>query len=114
ARGLDAAAVLAGQVRRTGQTPFVVLLTDGHANVARDGHGGRAKALEDALDAGRRLAAAGVASLAIDTSAPSRLRDAATTVRIAEAMRADYLKLAVADSARVNEAVRRSAQRLQG
>ena len=41
ANGLDAAAVLAGQVRRTGQTPFVVLMTDGHANVARDGEGGR-------------------------------------------------------------------------
>ncbi len=114
ARGLDAAAALAVQVRRTGQTPFVVLMTDGQANVARDGQGGRAKALEDALDAGRRLFAAGVSSLAIDTSAPSRQRDSATTVSIADAMGADYLKLPVADSARVNEAVRRSAQRLRG
>ena len=114
AHGLDAAATLAGQVRRTGQTPFVVLMTDGHANVARDGEGGRVKALEDALDAGRRLFATGVASLAIDTSAPSRLRNSAITLKIAEAMGADYLKLPVADSARVNAAVRLSAQRLQG
>lgn len=114
AHGLDAAAVLAGQIRRTGQTPFVVLMTDGHANIARDGHAGRPKALEDAIDAGKRLAAAGVASLAIDTSAPSRHRDSATTLRIAQAMGADYFKLPVADSARLNAAVRKSAQRLQG
>jgi magnesium chelatase subunit D len=114
ARGLDVAVMLAGQVRRTGQTPFVVLMTDGHANVARNGEGGRPKALEDALDAGKKLFATGVASLAIDTSPPSRLRDSATTLKIAEAMGADYLKLPIADAQRVNAAVRMSAQRLQG
>ncbi len=114
ASGLDAAALLAGQIRRRGETPLVVLMTDGHANVARDGAGGRARALEDALDAGRRLCADRIASLAIDTSAPSRQRDAAATQRIAEAMRADYIKLPIADAQRVNAAVRVSAKRLQG
>jgi magnesium chelatase subunit D len=114
ASGLDAAAVLAGQIRRRGETPLVVLMTDGHANVARDGAGGRARALEDALDAGRRLGADRIASLAIDTSAPGRQRDAVATQRIAEAMRADHIKLPVADAAHVNAAVRKSAQRLQG
>ncbi len=112
ARGLDVALMLAAQVRRTGQTPFVVLMTDGHANIARNGEGGRPKALEDALNAGRQLFAARIASLAIDTSPPSRQRDSATTLKIAEAMGADYLKLPIADSARVNAAVRLSAQRL--
>ena len=40
ALGLDAAAALAGQVKRTGQTPFVVLMTDGRANVARTARAG--------------------------------------------------------------------------
>ncbi|RBP11314.1 protoporphyrin IX magnesium-chelatase [Roseiarcus fermentans] len=114
ARGLDVAALLATQVRRTGQTPFIVLMTDGNANVGRDGEGGRPKAFEDALDASRKLFAARVAALAIDTSPPSRLRDSAQTLKIAEAMGADYIKLPIADSARVNAAVRLSAQRLQG
>ena len=35
-------------------------MTDGRANVCRDGRAGRARAMEDALDAGRRLNAAGV------------------------------------------------------
>jgi magnesium chelatase subunit D len=112
ASGLEAAGLLAGQIRRRGETPLVVLMTDGHANVARDGSGGRARALEDALEAGRRLGADRIGSLAIDTSAPSRQRDAAATQKIAEAMRADYIKLPIADARRVDAAVRMSAKRL--
>jgi magnesium chelatase subunit D len=114
ALGLDAAAVLAGQVKRTGQTPFVVLMTDGRANVSRSGEGGRPQALEDALDAARRLFASGVAALAIDTSAPSRQSDGSNMARIAEAMGAACVKLPVADSRAVNAAVRASTSRLQG
>ncbi len=114
ALGLDAAAALAGQVKRTGQTPFVVLMTDGRANVARSGEGGRPQALEDALDAGRRLFAAGVAALAIDTSAPSRSSEASNMARIAETMGAACVRLPVADSGAVNAAVRASTSRLQG
>ena len=40
ASGLDAAAALADQVLRKGQSPLVVLMTDGRANVCRDGAGG--------------------------------------------------------------------------
>ena len=59
ASGLDAALALADQVRRKGQSPLLVLMTDGRANVCRDGTGGRARAMEEAIDAGRRLFAAG-------------------------------------------------------
>ena len=57
ASGLDAAAALADQVLRKGQSPLVVLMTDGRANVCRDGAGGRAQAMLDAIDAARRLRA---------------------------------------------------------
>ena len=44
AAGIDAALALAEPIRRKGETPIVILLTDGRANVARDGSGGRAQA----------------------------------------------------------------------
>ena len=111
ASGLDAGAALADQVRRKGQSPLVVLMTDGRANVSRDGAAGRVRAMEDALDAGRRLRAAGIPALAIDTSAPFQRGEAAATLQIAEAMRARYVQLPVADAALVNEAVRASSHR---
>ena len=106
ASGLDAGGSLADQVRRKGQSALLVLMTDGRANVCRDGTGGRAQAMEEALDAGRRLFAAGVQALAIDTSPPSRRDEASATELIARAMRARYVKLPVADAALVNAAVR--------
>ncbi len=53
ASGLDAARELAEEVLRRGGTPVVVLLTDGRANLARDGTPGRQRAGEDALAAAR-------------------------------------------------------------
>jgi magnesium chelatase subunit D len=111
ASGLDAGGALADQVRRKGQSALVVLMTDGRANVSRDGTGGRARAMEDALDAGRRLFAAGVQALAIDTSPPSRRDETPATRLIAEAMHARYVKLPVADPALLNAAVRASSPR---
>jgi len=83
-----------------------VLMTDGRANVARDGGPGRAHALEDALRAGRQVRALGVAALAIDTAPATRGAGEAPTAKIAEAMSARYLPLPNADSSRVNAAVR--------
>ncbi len=48
AAGIDAALALADAMRRRGATPVVVPLTDGRANIARDG-AGRARAGADAL-----------------------------------------------------------------
>jgi magnesium chelatase subunit D len=56
AAAIDAAAALADAVARRGDTPVIVLLTDGRANVALDGTGGRARAEADAF--GARAAAA--------------------------------------------------------
>jgi magnesium chelatase subunit D len=108
ASGLDAAVVLAHQVLRKGLSPLVVLMTDGRANVCRDGAGGRGQAMLDAIDAGKRLRGAKIRALAIDTSTHFRSGEAAATRQIAEAMQARYVKLPLANAAHVNEAVRAS------
>ena len=108
ANGLDVALALADQIQHKGQTPLLVLMTDGRANIARDGTPGRPQALQDAIDAGRRIRAAGVSALAIDTSPPSSRPDAPSFL-IAEAMQAIYVKLPYANATMVNEAVRAAA-----
>ncbi|MDT8345770.1 MAG: protoporphyrin IX magnesium chelatase, partial [Thermohalobaculum sp.] len=96
---------VAGAVGRRGQTPVVVLLTDGKANVARDGAGGRARAAEEAQAAARHLRADGVSAILIDTSP----RPGAEARAIAGAMGAQYLALPRADARRLSDAVRAAA-----
>lgn len=101
AAGIDAAAMLAAQVRRAGATPVVVLLTDGRANVARDGQGGRVRAQHEALAAARQLAAQGGQVLLIDTS----VRPEPAARALAAAAGARYLPLPQADAGRMARAV---------
>ena len=101
ASGLDAAAALAAETSRRGRTPLLVLLTDGRANIARDGTAGRPMAEEDALSAAAPIRAAGIAALLLDT-AP---RPHPYAKRLAEAMGARYLPLPAADAARLSGAV---------
>ena len=105
AAGLDAALGLADVVRRKGQTPLIVLMSDGRANIARDGTPGRPRATADAIEAARRIRGARFAALAIDTSPPVSREDAPTRT-LAEAMGGAYIKLPLADAVRVNAAVR--------
>ncbi|MEE7480817.1 magnesium chelatase ATPase subunit D [Methylorubrum populi] len=101
AAGLDAAALVALGVRRSGGNPVIVLLTDGRANVARSGLGGRALAGEEALAAGRLLRAQGLRTLVIDTgNRPDGAR------RLAEAAQARYCPLPHADAGSLSAAVR--------
>ena len=69
ATAIDAARELTEQIRRRGETPIVVLLTDGRGNIARDGSPGRAAAAVDASAAARQLRQAGITALLLDTSA---------------------------------------------
>jgi magnesium chelatase subunit D len=101
AAGIDAAAALAASVQRAGEQASVVFLTDGRANVARDGAGSRPRAAEDALAAARRLRAAGVSALLVDTS--PRPEPLART--LAETMRAAYVPLPYAGAAALAGAV---------
>ncbi|MEM7528173.1 MAG: magnesium chelatase subunit D [Pseudomonadota bacterium] len=93
AAGLDAARAVAEGAMRRGQSVSVVLLSDGRANIARDGSPGRAAAQSDAEAAGRALAATGAACLVIDTSAAAARRGAPEARRLADAMTARYLAL---------------------
>jgi magnesium chelatase subunit D len=102
ASGIELAALLVDGVRRRGGTPTVVLLTDGRANVARDGGANRARAEQDALAAARRVRATGVAALLVDT-AP---RPHAFVRELAGAMGARYLPLPHADASTLQRAVR--------
>jgi len=102
AAGIDAAAALADSVRRGGRTPLVILLTDGRANLTRDGRPERARAEAEACAAARALRLAGCTALLVDT-APRPQPQAA---RLADAMGALYLPLPQADAATLSRAVR--------
>ncbi len=106
AAGIDSSLTIAEAARRRGETPLVVFLTDGRANVGRDGIGGRARAREDALQAARSLRVAGFSTLVIDTSPRAR----ADARELAEAMAARYLPLPQADAATLSRAVRREGE----
>ena len=101
AAAIDAAAALADAVRRKGQTPIVVLLTDGRANVARDGRPGREQAEVDALASARLLRAAGFTALVVDTSSHPH----PSAQKLAAEMGARYLPLPYADAQRLSQAV---------
>lgn len=101
----DEACALSRSVLRKGQTPTLVFLTDGRANINRSGTPGRPAALSDALAAARALKAEGIASIVIDTSAHAGSESRA----FASAMGATYLPLPHADAASLSTAVRHVA-----
>ncbi len=101
AAGLEAVLHLALQVRRDGATPVIVLLTDGRANIARDGEPGRARAEADALAMARRLRAADFTALVVDTSP----QPAAAAQRLAQEMAATYRALPHAGAKALQAAV---------
>ncbi len=102
AAGIDAAVSLADAVRRRGATPVLVMLTDGRANIARDGAPGRAQASTDALVSARQVRAAGFSSLLLDTS--PQPQDPARD--LAQAMGATYLPLPHAGASLLSQTVR--------
>lgn len=102
AAGLDAATALADVERRRGRTPVIVMLTDGRANMTRDGKGGRPRAEEEALASARLARGAGVNALFVDTSP----RPNPFARKVAGEMGARYLPLPQAEASAVSRAVR--------
>lgn len=98
---IASATTLAVAVRGKGHSPTVVLMTDGRANVARDGSGGRAVAEAEAHEAARQLCVTGIPAVVIDTSP----RPQPQAEKIAVEMRARYVALPYADAARLSRAV---------
>lgn len=109
ASGLQAALALAQTLRRQGQTPLLVVLTDGRANVALDGKGGRARAAAQATSAARTIADLRLRTLLLDVS----LRGTDEARSLAEAMDARYLLIPGADASRVAGVVVKARKSLQ-
>jgi magnesium chelatase subunit D len=101
ADGMRRSLELAVQIRRKGQTPLIVLFTDGRGNIALDGSADRVVAQDEAVRLARQGAALGVKTLVIDIG--RRSRDGART--LAETMNADYRVLPRADAAAVSTLV---------
>jgi len=112
ASGLDMALNMAESLRRKGQSPLLVLMTDGRANIGSDGKSGRVQAFDDALHAGERVYMAGISALAIDTSPRLRALGEPPTLQLARVMNARYLQLPYANPVSVSEAVRAASPRL--
>ena len=94
AAGIHTAMMLAQQSQRRGDTPTLVIMTDGRANVARSGLGGRDAAHADAMLAARLLRESRLSVLLVDTSPrPNPLAQ-----HLAEAMAARYIPLPFASA----------------
>jgi magnesium chelatase subunit D len=107
AHGFVAALMLADGVKRGGQTPVAVFLTDGRPNVALNGAHGRPAAEADALITARAWGATGHAALLVDMA--RRPHPFART--LADAASATYLALPIANAALLQDAVRAAVSR---
>jgi magnesium chelatase subunit D len=101
ASAIDAAVELAEATRRQGDTPLLVFLTDGRANLTSDGRPDRAMAESQALAAARRVRADGLRAVLVDT-AP---RPQPLAARVATEMGARYLPLPHAHSTQLTTAI---------
>ena len=94
AAGLDAGLVLALAERAKGRSVLVLVMSDGRANVARDGGKDRARAMSDARAAAQRYRFSAIPSVFIDTGRwPS-----ADTEALAKDMGARYAPLPFASA----------------
>jgi magnesium chelatase subunit D len=71
-RAIDESFEIASASMRKGLTPALVFLTDGRANIAKDGSPGRPKAMADAQQSARSASLHSFKSLWIDTSPQAR------------------------------------------
>ena len=101
ATAIDAANTAGVAARRAGTLPVVVFLTDGRANVARDGKGGRTESMRDALDAAAQFRRSNLSAVLIDTSP----RPEPMARKIADALGARYVPLPVVDARAIAGAV---------
>ncbi len=105
ASGLRLATQVADGALKRGETPVLVLLSDGRGNITLDGDPDPALATEQALAVANEIAARGYTALSIDTGR----RGSARGRKLADAMGARYLALPFADASQVTDAVREVA-----
>jgi magnesium chelatase subunit D len=106
-RAIDESFEIASASMRKGLTPALVLLTDGRANIARDGSPGRPKAMEDAQQSARTASHYSFKSLWIDTS--PQARDEGKV--IAAMLGSMYLPLPNAGANEVSQAIMQGLKR---
>jgi len=94
AAGMEAALGLALAEQAKDHTPLLVFLTDGRANIGRNGAPGRAAADADAMAAALKVGEANLSAVFVDTSA----RPAPDGDRFARAMGAAYAPLPYVDA----------------
>jgi magnesium chelatase subunit D len=96
---------LADEAKRKGRTPTLVVITDGRANVCRDGLGGRQKAQEEAETIARLIRGQNRRAIVVD-NAP---RPEPRAKSLADIMGAAYLALPHASATALSGAVRAGA-----
>ena len=89
ATAIDTARQVAEGIMRSGRTPVIVFMTDARANIGRDGQPGRERAMADARQAARELAALGQSTILIDTAN----KPGQPAALLADAMEARYMPL---------------------
>jgi magnesium chelatase subunit D len=94
AAGLDAGFALALAERAKGRSVLAIMMSDGRANIARDGAAGRPRAQADALATAAQFRAAGLSSVFVDTGRWPEPDNQA----LAAAMGARYAPLPFADA----------------
>jgi magnesium chelatase subunit D len=92
---------LVAELSRRGDAPLLVLLTDGRANVSRDGIGGRARAEQEAFAAAAELGQQRLPGLLVDIAPHPQER----ARLLAQTMGAEYLALPTANAERLSAAV---------
>jgi len=102
AAAIHLAAMAAIQAQRRGQGPTIVMLTDGRANIARNGSAGREAAQIEALRVARAVGALKITTLFIDTSPHPNV----LARELAQTMRAQYVPLPFADARALSDIVR--------
>ncbi|MEL6169413.1 MAG: magnesium chelatase subunit D [Pseudomonadota bacterium] len=109
AAGLDMAGNAAVRARSKGMAPTIILLTDGRANIARDGSANREQAAADAETAARTVRALDVPSVLIDTS----VRPRGDLAALSGTLNARYVPLPRADGADIAKTVTQSIDHAQ-
>jgi magnesium chelatase subunit D len=110
ASAIASALSLANQAQRRGETPTLVMLTDGRANVGRRGEPGRESAQNQAVEAARAVGQSRIAALFIDTSP----RPNPFAQQLAAAMRAQYIPLPHANAHSLSALVTKARARETG
>jgi magnesium chelatase subunit D len=105
AAAIEAAVLLALQAQRRGETPTLVMLTDGRANVARNGTIGREAGQADALKSAGSVRSAYMTTLFVDTSP----RPNGVAKELALRMGAQYIPLPFANAQALSKIVTAAA-----